>query len=88
MSCRMTSDRRGVEVNDRADLALPLDKLFEQFHIKEASPLGGRLNQHWLINFKNDHLVLRRWYKESHLDEIDYEVNLLKSIAELGYLWV
>lgn len=72
-------------MSDRADLALPLDKLFEQFHIKVASSLGGRLNQHWLVNFKNDHLVLRRWYKETHLDEIDYEVNLLKSIAGLGW---
>ncbi|WP_179281341.1 phosphotransferase enzyme family protein [Paenibacillus sp. XY044] len=72
-------------MNNNPDSLLPFDLLFEKLNIKVVSPLGGRLNQHWLVDFKSERLVLRRWYKETHMDDIDYEVKLLKSISELGW---
>nr|WP_285891261.1 aminoglycoside phosphotransferase family protein [Paenibacillus pasadenensis] len=46
--------------------------------------MGGRFNQHWLVNFRGEQLVLRRWWLNSAPD-IDYELRLLTSIAKLGW---
>lgn len=72
-------------MSNSSDSTLPFDEVLEKFNIKVISPLGGRLNQHWLVNFKNERLVLRLWYKPTHIDDIDYEVNLLKWISGLGW---
>lgn len=64
---------------------LPSDEVLEKFKVQMVAPLGGRLNQHWLVNFRNERLVLRRWTKLSEVDDIEYEARLLKSIAALGW---
>lgn len=56
----------------------------ERFGVRSVSPLGGRLNQHWLVDAQGEQLVLRRWSSRSATD-IDYEVRLLASIARLGW---
>ncbi|RAP74231.1 phosphotransferase enzyme family protein [Paenibacillus montanisoli] len=72
-------------VNKSSDPVLPNDEILEKFKINVAAPLGGRLNQHWLVNFNNERLVLRLWSNAIHIDDIQYEVSLLKSVAELGW---
>src|SRR5215212_4973849 len=48
-----------------------------------VAPLGGRLNQHWLVETRQERLVLRRWAQPA--DEIDYELRLLERVAALGW---
>jgi Ser/Thr protein kinase RdoA (MazF antagonist) len=65
-------------------MALPLsDAVLEQFGVRVVAPLGGRLNQHWLVEARRERLVLRRWAQPA--DEIDYELRLLERIAALGW---
>lgn len=45
-------------------------------------PLGGRLNQHWLIQRGDESLVLRRWAAPEGLD---YETRLLAELAGKGW---
>ncbi|WP_274364119.1 phosphotransferase enzyme family protein [Paenibacillus thermotolerans] len=72
-------------MSNSADSMLPSGELLEKLNINVVAPLGGRLNQHWLVNCNNERLVLRLWHKATHIDDIEYEANLLKSIAELGW---
>jgi aminoglycoside phosphotransferase (APT) family kinase protein len=48
-----------------------------------VAALGGRLNQHWLVEARRERLVLRRWSQPA--DEIDYELRLLARVAALGW---
>ncbi|WP_308635472.1 phosphotransferase enzyme family protein [Paenibacillus silvisoli] len=64
---------------------LPFDEVLETFKIQCVASLGGRLNQHWLVSLNNERLVLRRWASGTKLEEIEYEVNLLKAVAGLGW---
>jgi len=61
----------------------PSDEALEQFGVRLVAPLGGRLNQHWLVEARRERLVLRRWAQPA--DEIDYELRLLARIAALGW---
>ena len=61
----------------------PSDAVLEQFGVRVVAPLGGRLNQHWLVEARRERLVLRRWSQPA--DEIDYELRLLERIAALGW---
>lgn len=61
----------------------PPSAVLEKFGVRVAAPLGGRHNQHWLVDSGREQLVLRRW---SHsLEEIDYELRVLESVAALGW---
>src|SRR5262249_4275731 len=53
------------------------------FGVRPVASLGGRLNQHWLVETRRERLVLRRWAQSA--DEIDYELRLLERIAARGW---
>jgi Ser/Thr protein kinase RdoA (MazF antagonist) len=61
----------------------PISEVLERFGIRLVAPLGGRLNQHWLVESRHERLVLRRWWQPA--DEVDYELRLLERIAALGW---
>ena len=61
----------------------PSAEVLERYGVELAAPLGGRLNQHWLVEFRGERLVLRRWSQPA--EEIDYELRLLARIAALGW---
>src|SRR5262245_44869043 len=62
---------------------LPGTEALVAFGVRLIAPLGGRLNQHWLVETRRERLVLRRWSQAA--DEIDYELRLLEQIAALGW---
>ncbi|WP_219838261.1 phosphotransferase enzyme family protein [Paenibacillus sp. R14(2021)] len=64
---------------------LPNHEVLDWFTIQSAVPLGGRLNKHWLVNLKGERFVLRQWSNGTPLEDVEYEVNLLASIAQLGW---
>jgi aminoglycoside phosphotransferase (APT) family kinase protein len=61
----------------------PSAEVLERFGVRVITPLGGRLNLHWLVEARRERLVLRRWWQSA--DEIDYELRLLARIAALGW---
>lgn len=61
----------------------PSDEVLERFGVRVLAPLGGRLNQHWLVESGRERLVLRRWAQAAN--DIDYELRLLACIAALGW---
>jgi Ser/Thr protein kinase RdoA (MazF antagonist) len=61
----------------------PPDGILKRFGVEIVAPLGGRLNQHWLVHRRGEQLVLRRWSQPG--EEIDYELCLLASIAAMGW---
>src|SRR5262245_24363737 len=61
----------------------PSDEVLKRFGVRVVAPLGGRLNQHWLVESRRERLVLRRWWQPA--DEIDYELRLLARLAALGW---
>jgi Ser/Thr protein kinase RdoA (MazF antagonist) len=61
----------------------PSDEVLERFGVRSLAPLGGRLNQHWLVESPHERLVLRRWSQPE--DEIGYELRLLARLAALGW---
>lgn len=61
----------------------PSDAVVEAFGVRVIASLGGRLNQHWLVDARGERLVLRRWATSG--DDIAYELRLLASIAALGW---
>jgi Ser/Thr protein kinase RdoA (MazF antagonist) len=61
----------------------PPDELLRTLGVRAVAPLGGRLNQHWLVHRRGEQLVLRRWSASS--GDIDYELRLLARIAALGW---
>lgn len=71
------------ESYERARSLQPDDEVLQRFGVQLVAPLGGRLNQHWLVERRRERLVLRRCWQSS--DEIDYELRLLERIAALGW---
>ena len=64
----------------------PNEAVLEKFAVQVIAPLGGRLNQHWLVASRQEpkeRFVLRRWHPSA--DTFDYELRLLKRIAALGW---
>lgn len=62
-----------------------LNEVADRFGVQVIAPLGGRLNQHWLVaaSGRLEHLVLRRWSQPA--DDVWYELRLLASVAALGW---
>lgn len=61
----------------------PPATVLKHFGVRVLTSLGGRLNVHWLVERRNQQLVLRRWSQPP--DEIAYEVRLVESLATLGW---
>ncbi len=61
----------------------PPGDVLDLFGIRVIQPLGGRLNQHWLVHGQGEQLVLRRWDKSEC--DIEFELRLLKDIAAMGW---
>jgi len=66
----------------------PSSEVLAQFDVRLVAPLGGRLNQHWLVQSRREQLVLRRWWRPA--DSVDcasihYEVRLVARLAALGW---
>ena len=61
----------------------PADEVLETFRVRPIAALGGRLNQHWLVEAGRERLVLRRWSPSA--DDIGYELRLLAAVAALGW---
>jgi Ser/Thr protein kinase RdoA (MazF antagonist) len=57
--------------------------VLEYFGARVAGALGGRLNQHWLVEARGRQLVLRRWWQDAA--SIDYELRLVERVAALGW---
>lgn len=64
-------------------LIQPSDEVLRWFNIQVIAPLGGRLNQHWLVECRGERLVLRRWWQSD--ESLDYELRLLARMASLGW---
>lgn len=69
----------------------PSAEVLTQFGVRFIAPLGGRINQHWLVEAQGEHLVLRRWGQSPLISDaslnwasINYEVRLVARLAELG----
>jgi aminoglycoside phosphotransferase (APT) family kinase protein len=60
---------------------LPPEHILAQFGVALLAPLGGRLNQHWLVEAAGERLVLRRWAGPA--DDVAYEIRLLAQVAAL-----
>lgn len=66
----------------------PNDEILTRFGVHLVAPLGGRLNQHWLVEAQRELLVLRRWWQPAGAAgdaSIDYEVRLVARLAALGW---
>ncbi len=61
----------------------PSDEVLERLGVGAVAELGGRLNRHWLVAARGERLVLRRCYQS--IDDLDYELRLLKRLAALGW---
>jgi Ser/Thr protein kinase RdoA (MazF antagonist) len=61
----------------------PSAELLGRLGVSLLSPLGGRLNTHWLVQSRGPRLVLRRWAQPA--DEVLYELRLLERIAAMGW---
>lgn len=65
----------------------PDAEVLTAFGVQLVAPLGGRKNQHWLVQSAHEQFVVRRWAKacDTTHDDIDYELRLLTQIAALGW---
>jgi hypothetical protein len=72
-----------LSIPPNSDDVLP--DVLRMFGVQLVAPLGGRLNQHWLVASPHERLVLRRWSPSQSPDTMDYEVRLLAQIAALGW---
>jgi len=61
----------------------PSGAVLKRFGVRVIAVLGGRLNQHWLVEARRERLVLRRWAQSA--DDIDYEQRVVAQIAALGW---
>src|SRR5512142_475595 len=61
----------------------PSPEIIETFGVRVVAPLGGRLNQHWLVDARSERLVLPRWATPA--DDVAYELRLLAQVAALGW---
>ncbi|MGN6359657.1 MAG: phosphotransferase enzyme family protein [Thermomicrobiales bacterium] len=61
----------------------PSAEVIETIGVRVVAPLGGRLNQHWLVDVGGERLVLRRW--ATLAGDVAYELQLLDRVAALGW---
>ncbi len=70
----------------------PSNEVLALFGARLVASLGGRVNQHWLVEAQDKQFVLRCWGRSPLLDNaaqinesINYEVRLVKALAALGW---
>ena len=70
----------------------PTRKVLELFGVRLVAPLGGRINQHWLVEASGERFVLRCWGQSPLIDDaalvdvsVGYEVRLVGYLAGLGW---
>jgi aminoglycoside phosphotransferase (APT) family kinase protein len=66
----------------------PSDEILTHFGVRLVAPLGGRINQHWLVESRREPFVLRRWGQSAGAigcASIHYEVRLVARLAALGW---
>lgn len=61
----------------------PNPDVLHRFGVEVIALLGGRLNQHWLVDRRGESLVLRRW--SAAPNDLEYEAKLLERVAALGW---
>lgn len=61
-----------------------IEELLEILGVRLIRPLGGRLNQHWLVGSDSESKVLRRWTNQP-VGSIEYERLLLRNLAVRGW---
>ncbi len=57
--------------------------VLNSFGVEVVAPLGGRLNQHWLVDRRGESLVLRGW--SATPNDLEYEAKLLERVHALGW---
>jgi aminoglycoside phosphotransferase (APT) family kinase protein len=57
--------------------------VLHRFGVEVVAELGGRLNQHWLVNRRGESLVLRRW--SATPNDLEYEAMLLERVHALKW---
>jgi aminoglycoside phosphotransferase (APT) family kinase protein len=62
---------------------LPPERILAQFGVALVASLGGRLNQHWLVDAAGERLVLRRWAGPA--EDVAYEIRLLIQVTAMGW---
>lgn len=70
----------------------PSHEVLAHFRVRLVAFLGGRVNQHWLVEARGEQLVLRCWGQSPLIDDaalnaasIHYEVLLVGHLAALGW---
>ena len=70
----------------------PSPDILAFFGVRIVATLGGRVNQHWLVESQGDQFVLRCWGVSPLLDDaalfmvsVSYEVRLVEALAALGW---
>ncbi len=70
----------------------PSDEVLMQFGVRLIASLGGRINQHWLVEAHGEQFVLRCWGQSPlisdpalHSKSISYEVLFTTYLAALGW---
>jgi len=61
----------------------PSHEVLARFGVRVVAFLGGRINQHWLVEAGHEPLVLRRWAESA--ESATYEVRLIAHLAGLGW---
>ncbi|MYB49838.1 MAG: phosphotransferase [Dehalococcoidia bacterium] len=60
------------------------DVVLQRWEISPVSYLGGRLNQHWLVEHRHSRLVVRG-YSDGAFPHIGYELEVLARLDEAGW---
>ncbi len=73
----------------------PTNEVLDLFGVRLLAALGGRVNQHWLVEAAGEQLVLRCWGQsplcalyddaEHHAASVQYEVNVMACLAAQGW---
>ena len=70
----------------------PSDEVLALFGVRLVTPLGGRINRHWLVEAQGKQFVLRCWGRSPlfddavlHEESVRYEVRLVEALAALGW---
>jgi Ser/Thr protein kinase RdoA (MazF antagonist) len=64
---------------------LPATEVLQHFAVAPAQYLGGRVNQHWLVDSGASRLVLRGYSRQEAFDDIGYELEVMRRIHALGW---
>ncbi len=72
-----------VGTNSKPEVSI-LERCLERLALRQIGVLGGRVNQHWLVEGAEGRLVLRA-YSAGQLDNVGYEVEVLRRLHQAGW---